>query len=141
VSRRKHHSENWINEARRRLADWRGKRSETKTGQIWALWPEMKAAIEDGRGIKSIRQWLEKEAGIVVRTDSLRTHVRRSGAKDVERRKTDNSSGIDEAARSQSSNPASPEKERRASSRHGVANHTGSTADNRRSGGCGAEGR
>jgi hypothetical protein len=75
-------SENWINDARRRLADWRGKKPETKAGQIWALWPEIKAALADGQSVKSIRVWLEEEAGVVVTADSLRSYVRRCREKE-----------------------------------------------------------
>lgn len=78
-------SENWINDARRRLADWRGKKPETKAGQIWALWPEIKAALGDGQSIKSIRLWLEEGAGVVVTADSLRSYVRRCYAKEAAR--------------------------------------------------------
>jgi hypothetical protein len=74
--------ENWINDARRRLADWRGKKPETKAGQIWALWPEIKAALADGQSVKSIRVWLEEEAGVVVTADSLRSYVRRCREKE-----------------------------------------------------------
>jgi hypothetical protein len=81
-------SENWINDARRRLADWRGKKPETKAGQIWALWPEIKAALSDGQSIKSIRGWLEEGAGIVVTADSLRSYVRRCYAKEEAGRRT-----------------------------------------------------
>lgn len=75
-------SENWINDARRRLADWRGKKPETKAGQIRALWPELKAALADGQSVKSIRTWLEEEAGVVVTADSLRSYVRRCREKE-----------------------------------------------------------
>jgi hypothetical protein len=85
VSSRQHQSENWINEARRRLASMRGEKPETKAGQIWALWPEIKAAIEDGQSIKTIRLWLEEQAAIVVSSDSLRTYIRRCQAKEMAR--------------------------------------------------------
>lgn len=85
VSRREHEnqSENWISEARRRLANQRGKKPETKAGQIWALWPEIKAAIEDGQSMKSIRMWLEDEVGVVMTADSLRSYVRRCRGKEI----------------------------------------------------------
>ncbi len=85
MSSRQHQSENWINEARRRLASIRGEKPETKAGQIWALWPEIKAAIEDGRSIKTIRLWLQEHAAIVVSSDSLRTYIRRCQAKEMAR--------------------------------------------------------
>jgi hypothetical protein len=95
VSSRQQHSENWIDEARRRLANWRGKKPETKAGQIWALWPEIKAALDDGQSIKSIRLWLEDQVGIVVTTDSLRTYIRRCRAKETARQELDHPTGLD----------------------------------------------
>ena len=88
MSSRQHQSENWINEARRRLASIRGEKPETKAGQIWALWPEIKAAIEDGQSIKTIRLWLQEHAAIVVSSDSLRTYIRRCQAKEMARQTT-----------------------------------------------------
>ena len=76
-------SENWITDARRRLAKRRGKKPETKSGQIWALWPEIKAALADGQRIKSVRMWLEEEAGVMVTTDSLRSYLRRCRERDA----------------------------------------------------------
>jgi len=110
VSRRKSESlsEDWINDARRRLAERRGKKPETKAGQIWALWPEIKAAIGDGQSMKSIRLWLEEEAGVVVTTGSLRSYIRRCRAKELGRRKTDEPSCPDTPDRSQKPNPSSP---------------------------------
>jgi hypothetical protein len=93
-------SENWINDARRRLADWRGKKPETKAGQIWALWPEIRAAIEDGQSIKSIRAWLEEEVGVVVTADSLRSYVGRCRAKESGRETNEHDS-----KRAHSANP------------------------------------
>lgn len=80
-------SENWINEARRRLAKSRGKKPETKASQFWALWPEVKLAIEDGRSIKSIRLWLEEEAAVALTMNTIRTYIRRCRAKDAARPK------------------------------------------------------
>ena len=82
MSSRQHQSENWINEARRRLASIRGEKPETKAGQIWALWHEIKAAIADGQSIKTIRLWLEEQAAIVVSNDSLRVYIHRCQAKE-----------------------------------------------------------
>jgi hypothetical protein len=56
----------WITETKRRLAQRRGKKPDTKSGQIRALWPEIQAAIAEGQSLKSIRQWLEEEGGVVV---------------------------------------------------------------------------
>ena len=79
-------SENWITDVRRRLAKRREKKPETKAGQIWALWPEIKAALADGQTIKSIRLWLDEEGGVVVTADSLRSYIRRCRRKETGRR-------------------------------------------------------
>ena len=76
-------SANWINDARRRLAAWRGKRPETKAGQIWALWPEIKVALDDGHTVNSIRVWLKEEAEITIGTDTLRSYLSRFRAKEA----------------------------------------------------------
>lgn len=44
--------DNWITEVRRRLATRREEKPETKGGQIWALWPEIK---ERSRTVKPLR--------------------------------------------------------------------------------------
>jgi hypothetical protein len=74
-------AENWIPETRTRLARWRAKKPDTKAGQIWALWPEIKAALDDGQSFKSIRRWLEEHAGITVSVPSLRSYISRSRRK------------------------------------------------------------
>lgn len=67
----------WITETKRRLAQRRGKRPDTKSGQIRALWPEIRAAIAEGQSLKSIRQWLEEEGGVVVTVQSLGSYLTR----------------------------------------------------------------
>jgi hypothetical protein len=74
----------WIDETRRRLAQRRGKKPETKAGQIRALWPEIRAALADGQSLRSIRQWLDEEGDVVVTVqslDSYLTRIRRKEAK------------------------------------------------------------
>lgn len=71
-------TENWIPETRNRLAQRRAKKPDTKAGQIWALWPEIKAALDDGQSFKSICRWLEEDAGIAVSIPSLRSYISRS---------------------------------------------------------------
>ena len=61
------HSTNWIGQSRSRLALRRSEKPATKAGHIRALWPEIAAALEAGQSLKSIRQWLEEDAGIAVR--------------------------------------------------------------------------
>jgi hypothetical protein len=52
VSRQPNKSEDWINDARRRLAEWRMKKPDTKAGQIRALWPEIREALGQGRSFE-----------------------------------------------------------------------------------------
>lgn len=82
-------SENWITDVRRRLAERREEKPETKGGQIWALWPEIKAALASGQTFKSVRLWLEEEAGVIVTAGSLRSYVRRCRRKECGRRAAD----------------------------------------------------
>src|SRR5271163_3245809 len=65
----------WIAETRLRLAQRRGKKPATKSGQIRALWPEIRTAIADGQSLASIRQWLEEEGGIIVTVQSLGSYL------------------------------------------------------------------
>jgi hypothetical protein len=81
--------ENWITGVRRRLATRREEKPETKGGQIWALWPEIKAALENGQTFRSIRLWLEEEGGVIVTLGSLRSYVRRCRRKEGGRRAVD----------------------------------------------------
>ena|GEM_PF-6124250 len=67
----------WIAETRLRLAQRRGKKPATKSGQIRALWPEIRTAIADGQSLASIRQWLEEEGGIIVTVQSLGSYLTR----------------------------------------------------------------
>jgi hypothetical protein len=67
----------WIVETRLRLAQRRGKKPATKSGQIRALWPEIRTAIADGQSLASIRQWLEEEGGVIVTVQSLGSYLTR----------------------------------------------------------------
>jgi hypothetical protein len=73
----------WIAETRHRLAQRRGKKPATKAGQIRALWPEIRAAINDGQSLASIRQWLEEEGGVIVTVQSLGSYLTRIRRKDL----------------------------------------------------------
>jgi hypothetical protein len=67
----------WIAETRLRFAQRRGKKPATKSGQIRALWPEIRTAIADGQSLASIRQWLEEEGGVIVTVQSLGSYLTR----------------------------------------------------------------
>jgi hypothetical protein len=67
----------WIVHARARLARRRTEKPATKAGQIWALWPDIEAALEGGQSMKSIRKWLEEDAGITLSITSLTSYISR----------------------------------------------------------------
>jgi len=69
--------ENWIGLVRNRLAAHRAEKPATKAGQIRALWPEIEAALSGGQSMKSIRQWLEEDAGISLSVASLTSYISR----------------------------------------------------------------
>ena len=69
--------ENWIGLVRNRLAAHRAEKPATKAGQIRALWPEIEAALSGGQSMKSIRQWLEEDAGISLSATSLTSYISR----------------------------------------------------------------
>ena len=79
-------SENWIEDARRRLAGWRVKKPETKAGQVRALWPEIEVALQDGQTLKSLRLWLQEEAGVSLTSETLRSYLKRFRKRDIARR-------------------------------------------------------
>lgn len=70
-------SRNWIAAARRRFAARRAEKPATKAGQIRALWPEIKAALAEGQSVKTIRQWLEDDAGVTLSITSLTSYISR----------------------------------------------------------------
>ena len=70
-------SGNWIILARSRLAQRRAEKPATKAGQIRALWPEIDAALAGGQSMKSIRKWLEEDAGISLGITSLTSYISR----------------------------------------------------------------
>jgi hypothetical protein len=67
----------WILHARARLAQRRTDKPATKAGQIWALWPDIEAALEAGQSVKSIHRWLEEDAGITLGITSLTSYISR----------------------------------------------------------------
>jgi hypothetical protein len=77
TSKLENDAQNWTTESRLRLARRRTGKPATKAGQIRALWPEIAAALENGQSVKSIRKWLEEDAGIVVGITSLTSYISR----------------------------------------------------------------
>ena len=66
----------WITNARARLAARRNGRPSTKAGAVRALWPEIQRALESGQTLKTVRDWLEAE-GVLLRYNQLTTYIRR----------------------------------------------------------------
>ena len=62
---------------RSRLALRCAEKPATKAGQIKALWPEIDAALYRGQSMKSIRKWLEEEAGLRLGITSLTSYISR----------------------------------------------------------------
>ncbi len=82
-------SGNWIVLARSRLAQRRAEKPVTKAGQIRALWPEIDAALAGGQSMKSIRKWLEEDAGISLGINSLTSYISRIRRRAREKRRVD----------------------------------------------------
>jgi hypothetical protein len=69
--------EKWIRETRGRLAQRRARKPDTKSGQLWALWPEIKAALNDGQSVRTVLDWPKEDAGIVVSIGSMTSYISR----------------------------------------------------------------
>jgi hypothetical protein len=77
-----HQQQDWITEARRRLAEKKREKPETKAGQIWALWPEIKAAMAADQHIATICLCLQQEAGIQITPKVLTSYIGRCRKKE-----------------------------------------------------------
>ena len=91
-------ADNWIAETRNRLAERRAKKPDTKAGQIWALWPEIKAALNDGQSLKTIRKWLEEDADIAVSLTSLTSYISRNRKREAAQQRTEAAAAFMRAA-------------------------------------------
>ena len=80
-------TDNWIPETRSRLAQRRAGKPTTKAGQFWALWPEIKAALDQGQSIRTIQAWLEQDADLVLTVSTLTSYISRSRQRERVRRK------------------------------------------------------
>ncbi len=83
---------------RSRLALRRAEKPATKAGQIKALWPEIDAALERGQSMKSIRKWLEEEAGLRLGITSLTSYISRIRRREKANRSSD---GVGQSVRAQ----------------------------------------
>ena len=70
----------------------------SKSGQSWALSPEIKAALADGQSFRSISEWLTEDAGITVSVPGLRSYVSRSRRKEAVLRRAEAESAFLRAA-------------------------------------------
>ena len=78
--------ETWIPNARDRLAQRRAEKPATKAGQVWALWPEIKACLDSGQSHRTVRQWLEEDAGLILTERAFAVYVSRSRRKEIAQR-------------------------------------------------------
>jgi hypothetical protein len=67
----------WIIHSRARLARRRTEKPTTKAGQIWALWPDIEAALQGGQSVRSIHRWLKEDAGITLGITTLTSYISR----------------------------------------------------------------
>lgn len=68
--------------ARARLAALREKRVPKKAAQIRALWPEIKAALDDGHSLKAVCDCLEAD-GISITVQTLGSYITRMRRKSI----------------------------------------------------------
>ena len=76
-SRDRQISLDWFSLARAGFARHRTDKPATKAGQIRALWPDVEAALDGGQSMKSIRKWLEEDAGVTLSITSLTSYISR----------------------------------------------------------------
>ena len=66
----------WLHDVRARLKARGNRRPETKARVVLALWPEIRAALEGGQSLRTVRQWLEDE-GLAISYGCLSSYVSR----------------------------------------------------------------
>lgn len=66
----------WLHDVRVRLKARGNRRPETKARVVLALWPEIRAALEGGQSLRTVRQWLEDE-GLAISYGCLSSYVSR----------------------------------------------------------------
>ena len=76
-------SESWSPLARTRLAALREKKPARKSAQIRAVWPDIKAALDNGHSLKAVCECLEA-AGVTVTVPALGVYIGRIRKKDRE---------------------------------------------------------
>jgi hypothetical protein len=103
----KENSPNWFTQARTRLALRRAEKPATKAGQIRALWPDIEAALAVGQSVKSIRTWLEEDAGITLGVTSLTSYISRIRRRETASRYSEPPVGQSVRSQTESSLPPS----------------------------------
>ena len=81
--------DHWLPNTRNRLAQRRARKPDTKAGQFWALWPEIKAALDGGQSVKTIQRWLQEDADLILTLSTLTSYISRSRQKECARRKAE----------------------------------------------------
>jgi hypothetical protein len=76
-------SDTWSPLARARLAALREKKPARKSAQIRAVWPDIKAALDNGHSLKTVCECLEA-TGITVTVPALAVYIGRIRKKDHE---------------------------------------------------------
>ena len=76
-------SDSWPPLARTRLAALREKKPARKSAQIRAVWPDIKAALDNGHSLKAVCECLEA-AGVTVTVPALGVYIGRIRKKDRE---------------------------------------------------------
>ena len=76
-------SDTWPPLARTRLAALREKKPARKSAQIRAVWPDIKAALDNGHSLKAVCECLEA-AGVTVTVPALGVYIGRIRKKDRE---------------------------------------------------------
>ncbi len=74
---------NWITESRRRLAARATEKPATKAGQIRALWPQIRLALDQGQSLKTIHNWLEQDVGVALGITTFTSYVSRIRRKEA----------------------------------------------------------
>jgi hypothetical protein len=74
-------SDTWPPLARTRLAALREKKPARKSAQIRAVWPDIKAALDNGHSLKTVCECLEA-AGVMVTVPALAVYIGRIRKKD-----------------------------------------------------------
>src|SRR6516164_3543032 len=84
--------------ARTRLAALREKKPRTKSAQVRALWPEIKAALGKGNSLKTVCDCLEAD-GIAITVQTLGSYITRI-RKRAPRIEVDSEQRVEEGAKS-----------------------------------------